>query len=95
MRANSGLFKGLNPTVTVVSVAIVVAFVLLSANQGDQATAVFKTASDAILHDFKWFYLALVSGVLCMLLIIACNAGRTCRKALPFGAMIHLWQLPA
>ncbi|PRA26235.1 BCCT family transporter [Pseudomonas poae] len=73
MRANSGLFKGLNPTVTVVSVAIVVAFVLLCAIQGDQATAVFKTASDAILHDFKWFYLALVSGVLCMLLIIACS----------------------
>ena len=73
MRAKSGLFKGLNPTVTVVSVAMVVAFVLLCALKGDQATVVFKTASDAILHNFKWFYLALVSGLLGVLLMIACS----------------------
>lgn len=40
MRAKSGLFKGLNPTVTVVSVALVLAFVLLCAFKGDQATLV-------------------------------------------------------
>jgi choline/glycine/proline betaine transport protein len=71
MRATSGLFKGLNPTVTVVSVAIVMAFVLLCALKGDQAAAVFKTASDAILENFKWFYLAVVSGLLGVLLILA------------------------
>ena len=73
MRATSGLFKGLNPTVTVVSVAMVIAFVLLCALKGDQATVVFKTASDAILHNLKWFYLALVSGLLGVLLMIACS----------------------
>ncbi len=71
MRATSGLFKGLNPIVTMVSVAIVVTFVLLCAVQGDQATQVFKTASDAILDNFKWFYLALVSSLLGVLLMIA------------------------
>lgn len=71
MRATSGLFKGLNPTVTVVSVAIVVAFVLLCALKGDQAAIVFKTASDAILENFKWFYLAVVSGLLGVLLVVA------------------------
>lgn len=78
MRAKSGLFKGLNPTVTVVSVALVLAFVLLCAFKGDQATLVFKTASDAILHNFKWFYLALVSGLLCVLLMLAWS---------PYGAL--------
>ena len=73
MRATSGLFKGLNPTVTVVSVAIVVIFVLLCALKGDQAATVFKTASDAILENFKWLYLAVVSGMLGTLLMLACS----------------------
>ncbi|MFC6340212.1 BCCT family transporter [Pseudomonas sp. CCM 7891] len=73
MRAKSGLFKGLNPTVTIVSVAIVVIFVLLCAFKGDQAAAVFKTASDAILENFKWLYLAVVSGLLGLLLMLACG----------------------
>ncbi|WP_175651801.1 BCCT family transporter [Pseudomonas sp. Marseille-P9899] len=71
MRASSGLFKGLNPTVTVVSVTIVLAFVMFCATLGDQATPAFKSASDAILDNFKWFYLALVSGLLGVLALIA------------------------
>ncbi|WP_341963822.1 BCCT family transporter [Pseudomonas sp. RC10] len=71
MRAKSGLFKGLNPTVTIVSVAIVLAFVVLCATLGDQAAHAFKIASDAILDNFKWFYLALVSGLLGALILIA------------------------
>lgn len=71
MRAKSGLFKGLNPVVTLCSVAIVLAFVVLCATQGDQAAQTFKTASDAILDNFKWFYLAVVSGLLGALILIA------------------------
>ena len=37
MRAKSGLFKGLNPVVTVGSLLIVLAFVILCASHGDQA----------------------------------------------------------
>ena len=71
MRAKEGLFKGLNPIVTVGSLSIVVAFVVLCAAYGDQAAGVFKGASDAILDHLKWFYLALVSGILGVLVFIA------------------------
>ena len=71
MRAKEGLFKGLNPVVTVGSLSIVVAFVVLCASYGDQAAGVFKAASDAILDHLKWFYLALVSGILGVLVFIA------------------------
>ncbi|WP_426808148.1 BCCT family transporter [Pseudomonas sp. WOUb67] len=71
MRAKEGLFKGLNPIVTVGSLSIVVAFVVLCASYGDQAAGVFKGASDAILDHLKWFYLALVSGILGVLVYIA------------------------
>ncbi len=71
MRAKQGLFKGLNPVVTVGSLSIVVAFVVLCAGYGDQAAGVFKAASDAILDHLKWFYLALVSGILGVLVFIA------------------------
>ncbi|WEL53071.1 BCCT family transporter [Pseudomonas kermanshahensis] len=71
MRAKQGLFKGLNPIVTVGSISIVVAFVVLCASHGDQAAGVFKGASDAILDHLKWFYLALVSAILGLLVYIA------------------------
>ena len=70
MRAKQGLFKGLNPTVTLWSLSIVMAFVAFCATYGVEAAGVFKTASDAILDNFKWFYLALVSGVLGVLVVI-------------------------
>ncbi|CAI3803071.1 putative glycine betaine transporter [Pseudomonas sp. MM221] len=71
MRAKEGLFKGLNPIVTIGSLSIVVAFVVLCATYGDQAASVFNSASDAILDHLKWFYLALVSGILGVLVYIA------------------------
>ncbi len=71
MRAKEGLFKGLNPIVTAGSLSLVVAFVVLCASYGDQAADVFKGASDAILDHLKWFYLALVSGILGVLVFIA------------------------
>ncbi|WP_336333250.1 BCCT family transporter [Pseudomonas putida] len=70
MRAKQGLLKGLNPTVTLWSLSIVMAFVAFCATYGVEAAGVFKTASDAILDNFKWFYLALVSGVLGVLIVI-------------------------
>lgn len=79
MRAKQGLLKGLNPTVTLWSLSIVVAFVAFCASYGQDATAVFKTASDGILDNFKWFYLALVSGVLGVLLVIGLSRYGTVR----------------
>ncbi|MGE8063187.1 BCCT family transporter [Pseudomonas sp. NPDC089547] len=71
MRAKQGLFKGLNPVVTLGSILIVLAFVALCVSHGDQAATVFKRASDAILDNLKWFYIALVTGVLAVLIVIA------------------------
>lgn len=83
MRAKSGLFKGLNPVVTVGSLLIVLAFVILCASHGDQAAGVFKRASDAILDNLKWFYISLVSGVLCVLLYIAFSRHGTLKLGRP------------
>ncbi|MDH4585593.1 BCCT family transporter [Pseudomonas sp. BN415] len=71
MRAESGLFKGLNPTVTLGSVLIVIAFVVSCVLQAEQAGDVFKATSSFVLQQFKWFYLALVTGVLGLLIYLA------------------------
>jgi choline/carnitine/betaine transport len=83
MRAKQGLFKGLNPIVTVGSISIVVAFVVLCASHGDQAAGVFKGASDAILDHLKWFYLALVSAILGLLVYIAFSRYGTLKLGRP------------
>ena len=70
MRAQSGLLKGLNPTVTVASKLLVIGFVVLCAVLAEQAGAFFQHTSDFILDNFKWFYLSLVSGVLGLLLYL-------------------------
>ncbi|MEE1922117.1 BCCT family transporter [Pseudomonas sp. 148P] len=83
MRAKTGPFKGLNPAVTIWSLLIVVAFVVLCASQGEQAATIFKRASDAILDNLKWFYIALVSGVLGLLLYIAFSQHGTLKLGRP------------
>lgn len=71
MRAESGLLKGLNPSVTLTSIATVILFVLFCAIQNEQAAKTFESASTFILDNFKWYYLALVSGALCLLLYVS------------------------
>lgn len=71
MRAESGLLKGLNPNVTLASITTVVLFVLFCAFKNEQAAKAFESASTFILTNFKWYYLALLSGVLCLLLYIS------------------------
>lgn len=83
MRAKTGPLKGLNPVVTIGSLCIVTAFVVLCASYGNQAAEVFKTASDAILNNLKWFYIALVSGVLGLLIFIAFSQHGTLKLGRP------------
>ncbi|MBB4864359.1 choline/carnitine/betaine transport [Pseudomonas nitritireducens] len=73
MRAESGLLKGLNPKVTLTSIVTVIAFVLFCAFSGEQAAKTFETTSGFILDNFKWYYLALVSVVLCLLLYLTAS----------------------
>lgn len=70
MRAQTGPLKGLNPTVTLASIVTVVLFVLFCAFTDEQAAKTFEAASTFILDNFKWYYLALVSGILCLLLYL-------------------------
>lgn len=83
MRAKTGPLKDLNPVVTIGSLFIVTAFVVLCASYGDQAAGVFKTASDAILNNLKWLYIALVSGVLGFLMFIAFSQHGTLKLGRP------------
>ncbi|WAG77704.1 BCCT family transporter [Metapseudomonas furukawaii] len=71
MRAESGLMKGLNPTVTLSSVLMVLAFVVGCVLHAEGAAKVFQASSDFVLQQFKWFYLSVVTGVLGLLVYLA------------------------
>lgn len=70
MLATSGIFKGLNPTITVVSKVLVIAFVLFCALQAEQAGVVFENFSTMLLQNFKWFYIFLMTGVVGFLFFV-------------------------
>lgn len=61
MRAESGWLKGLNPTVTVVSKAIVIVFVLFAILNAELANQTFNTVKDGIIFALKWYYVAIVA----------------------------------
>lgn len=67
MRSESGLFKGLNPTVTIASKVLVIGFVIFCAVLAEQAGAIFQSISTSLLNNAKWFYLSLVTAVLIFL----------------------------
>ncbi len=64
MRAKSGPLKGMNPTLTVVSLTVVTAFVVLGAVWTETAGALFQTLQERILFALKWYYIAIVAFVL-------------------------------
>lgn len=70
MSYSSGMFRGVDARITLVSAAIIVAFVAFCAVMGEQAGAIFGDLSNSILLNFKWFYLAIASGVLVYLLYL-------------------------
>jgi choline/glycine/proline betaine transport protein len=64
MRADSGIHKGLNPTVTLWSQFIVFSLVIFAAGWTETAGGVFSIAKDFLVSTMKWFYLAIVAGFL-------------------------------
>jgi choline/glycine/proline betaine transport protein len=70
MSNSSGLFRGVDARITLVSTAIILAFVIYCAVMGEKAGAFFGELSTSILMNFKWFYLATASGVLVYLLYL-------------------------
>ena len=70
MRATSGVFKGLNPTVTVISKILVFAFVIFCALQAERAGQTFEMISSVLLLNLKWFYIGLMTFVVGFLLYL-------------------------
>ncbi len=67
MNKNTGLFHGIDPTLTLISKILVIGFVVVCGVLADKAGALFTEVSGDILHRFKWFYLAMATGVLLFL----------------------------
>jgi choline/glycine/proline betaine transport protein len=61
MRAESGLLKGLNPTVAIWSKFIVFALVIFAAIWTDMAGGVFDVVKDWMVTTLKWYYLGIVA----------------------------------
>jgi len=64
VRAQKGLFKGLNPTMTTIALVVTFTFLLFGAFAPDTSAAWFGAARDGIIAGFKWYYILVVSGFL-------------------------------
>jgi len=70
MRTDNETFKGIDLTVTLTSKILIIGFVIICGVLADKAGALFTEISGDILFHFKWFYLAMASGVLFFLLYL-------------------------
>ncbi|WP_191601584.1 BCCT family transporter [Marinomonas algicola] len=70
MKINSGMFRGIDPTVTLISKVLIIGFVIVCAILAEEAGALFTQVSAAILYNFKWFYLITASAILVFLLYL-------------------------
>lgn len=70
MRTDNEIFKGIDLTVTLTSKILIIGFVIICGVLADKAGALFTEISGDILHHFKWFYLAMASGILFFLLYL-------------------------
>ncbi|MEM8785697.1 MAG: BCCT family transporter, partial [Pseudomonadota bacterium] len=61
MQAKRGPLKGLNPTVALVSKALVIAFLLFGVLQTDLASEAFTSLRNGIIASVSWFYIVLVT----------------------------------
>lgn len=64
MRAERGIFKGLNPVMATVALAVVFLFLMFGAFDPDLAASWFQGTSGAIIASFKWYYILVVAGFL-------------------------------
>lgn len=60
-RATSGLLKGLNPTVSIISKVVVIVFVLFGALMTEQASAIFGVLKNYIILGLNWYYIGVVA----------------------------------
>jgi len=70
MNNKNGILHGIDPTVTLISKILIIGFVVVCGVLADKAGALFTEVSGDILHRFKWFYLAMATGVLVFLIYL-------------------------
>ncbi|WP_249930425.1 BCCT family transporter [Pseudoalteromonas sp. S1612] len=68
--AKSGFLKGLNPTVTIASKVILIAFILFIVILANKAGQYFESLSTFLLYNMKWFSIGLVTLVVGFLLYL-------------------------
>jgi choline/glycine/proline betaine transport protein len=67
IRASTGFFKGLNPTVSIISKIVIITFVLFGTLWTDTASQLFDEWKKNIILGMKWYYI----GTVAMFLFIA------------------------
>lgn len=61
IRATSGFFKGLNPTVAIISKVVIIIFVLFGTLMTDLASQTFETVKNYIILGLNWYYIGVVA----------------------------------
>jgi choline/glycine/proline betaine transport protein len=61
IRATTGFFKGLNPTVSIISKIVIATFVLVGTLWTDEASQLFDGWKTDIISNLKWYYLGTVA----------------------------------
>ncbi len=64
IRATSGFFKGLNPTVSIISKVVIITFVLFGTLWNDTASQLFDELKKNIILGMKWYYIGTVAFLL-------------------------------
>ncbi|MDV2948611.1 BCCT family transporter, partial [Acinetobacter baumannii] len=64
MRTTTGVMKGLNPTVTIVSKLLLFIFIAFCIFKEKQAGEYFQLISNALLQNAKWYLLLLATFLL-------------------------------
>jgi choline/glycine/proline betaine transport protein len=61
MVTTSGVFSGMNATMTIASMVMIVGFVVVTISDVEQSSAVFSAAKDFVIGSLDWFYVAVVN----------------------------------
>jgi choline/glycine/proline betaine transport protein len=61
MVAKSGFFRGMNPTMGIASMLMIIAFVVFTVRDVDSSDALFASGKDFIINSMDWFYVVVVN----------------------------------
>jgi choline/glycine/proline betaine transport protein len=61
MVAKSGFFRGMNPTMGIASMLMIIAFVVFTVRDVEASDALFASGKDFIINSMDWFYVVVVN----------------------------------